>query len=282
MTAFVEQALTEPNRREDKAEKPRSERTARGLGPASGAMARPTSDARPAVARDLTEQRSREARLFHVRRMAALGELTSSICHDFNNILTTIVGNLGEVVRDAGLGDEARDMVEDALAAAVEGAGLTRRFGAREAVARPRAVEVGECMTELARTLRRITRHRVAFVVEVADEAVATVDRGQLESAVIELCFNAQNALPEGGTIRVVVDRVGARARVRVEDDGVGMDEETLRRAPELFFTTRGATGATGLGLAMVDDFATRHGGELVLASAAGQGTCATIWLPIA
>ncbi len=229
---------------------------------------------------DSREQREREARLYHAQRMAALGELTSGICHDFNNLLTAIIGNLSEVVRSSAVSGDVREMLEDALSAAVDGANMTRRLGSREGGGRSRPVDFAESVGELGRMLKRVLKREVRLEMALGEDVAAVVDRTQLDSAVTNLVLNAQHALPHGGQVKLTVDRVGPRARIIVEDNGIGMDAETARRATEPFFTTRGDSGGTGLGLAMVQDFVTKFGGQLEIESTLGRGTSVSLYFP--
>ncbi|MCC6623938.1 MAG: PAS domain-containing protein [Deltaproteobacteria bacterium] len=232
---------------------------------------------------DLGEQRAREHRLFHAQRLVALGELTSGICHDFNNLLTTVIGNLSDVVHGGGLPADAREAIEDALTAAVDGANLTRRLGAKPSTGKPRAVDLGETLGDFGRILRRVIRREIKLELDLEEDVSAVVDRSQLEGAVMNLVLNAQNAMAQGGTLALGVRRDGDRALVVVSDDGAGMDAETVARATEPFFTTRGDSGGTGLGLAMVADFVHRFRGHLRLDSEPGRGTTVTLdfpWVP--
>ncbi|MFO0751578.1 MAG: ATP-binding protein [Myxococcota bacterium] len=289
MTAFHEPAPADMVWWESPIEKPvRAEAPPRPRTDVPPPLVRRTQPPAPAPAppaevwstRDLSEQRARESRLYHAQRMASLGELASGICHDFNNLLTTIIGNLSEVVRVHELDGDAREMVEDALSAAIDGANLTRRLGIREPTGRPRPVDLAEAVGELGRMLKRVIKRGVRVELSLEDDVSAVVDRAQLESAVMNLVLNAQNAMPEGGLVVMAVERVGPRARIRVSDEGIGMDAETARRATEMFFTTRGEQGGTGIGLAMVKDFVGHHGGQLEIESAPGRGTCVTLWVP--
>jgi len=241
---------------------------------------------------DVTGRKAREARLLQAQKMEAVGQLTGGICHDFNNLLTVIVGNLREVAQEE-LTPEVREMAEDALSAAVDGVNLTRRLLAvtRERPLSPRPVDLRRTIDDFARLVRRMLREGVTLEVEAANETVAAVlDRGTLESAILNLVLNAQHALEGPGTVRVVADRVtrvpedgGARrpwARIRVIDHGVGMSEETRQRSVEPFFTTREGGGGSGLGLSMVYSFVQQSGGLMEVDSAPGEGTSVALLFP--
>lgn len=241
--------------------------------------------------RDTADIRTREASRARAQKMEAVGLLTGGICHDFNNLLTVISGNLRLLHDVVAEGD--RELVEDALSAATDGVHLTRRLVAvsRDRPLRPRAVDLRRTMSDFARLLRRTLPPEVELELELGEGLVAAVvDRTELESAVLNLALNAHHAMPDGGALRIAVDVAevgddgvlapGRYARVEVSDEGYGMDEETARRSIEPFFTTRAGAGGSGLGLSAVYAFAQQSGGTLDLESAPGVGTTATLWLP--
>lgn len=243
---------------------------------------------------DVTDRRAREASVLQAQKMEAVGQLTGGICHDFNNLLTVIVGNLREIAQEPAIPADLKEMAEDALSAAVDGVNLTRRLlaVAKERKLAPRAVELRQTLDDFVRLVRRMVKDAVQIEVEHGHGVVAAMlDRTQLESAVLNLVINAQNALPNGGTVRIAVDIVslpsgrdelgpGRYARVRVSDDGVGMTEETRQRAMEPFFTTRANGGGSGLGLSMVYGFVQQSGGAVQIESAVGAGTTVTMLFP--
>lgn len=242
---------------------------------------------------DLSAEREREQRLFQAQKLVSIGQLTGGISHDFSNLLTIVCGNLTELVRVSGLEGESREMAEDALSAALDGMNLTRHLVAvaREQRLRPRAVDLGLSLQELGRLLKRILKRQTVLEVRAIEGVAAVLDRTQLESAVMNLVLNAQNAQHpdrDVGHIVVEVDTVvelrhGRElrlAQVTVADDGLGMDEETVRRATEPFFTTRRDSGGTGLGLAMVQSMAQAFGGTLHIESTLGVGTRVMLRFP--
>ncbi|MBL8785926.1 MAG: hypothetical protein JNJ59_13580, partial [Deltaproteobacteria bacterium] len=242
---------------------------------------------------DLSAEREREQRLFQAQKLVAIGQLTGGISHDFSNLLTIVCGNLTELVRVSCLEGETREMAEDALSAALDGMNLTRHLVAvaREQRLRPRAVDLGLSLQELGRLLRRILKRKTVLEVRAAEGVAAVLDRTQLESAVMNLVLNAQHAQhPDRDVGHIVVEvdtavelrhgREQRLAQVTVADDGLGMDEETVRRATEPFFTTRRDSGGTGLGLAMVQSMAQAFGGTLHIESTLGVGTRVTLRFP--
>lgn len=243
--------------------------------------------------RDATAARARESSLIRAQKMEAVGQLTGGICHDFNNLLTVIVGNLKILTQDELVAPEDRELVEDALSAAYDGINLTRRLLsiARDRQLRPRAVDLRLTLRDFARLVSRVLPPSVRLELDPGNGFVAAVvDRAQLESTILNLAINARHAMPAGGVLRILVDTVdvadgtdvptGRYARVRVVDDGVGMDEATARRAVEPFFTTREGSGGSGLGLSMAYTFARQSGGTLLLDSRPAEGTTVTLLLP--
>ncbi len=256
------------------------------------------------ITRDLTERReaqlaleqAREA-LFQAQKMEAVGQLTGGIAHDFNNLLMAIQASLDLVRRRMPHDPRITPLIENAMQAAQRGASLTQRMLAfarrqdlnRENLDIPTLVRG---MTDLMqRTLGQGVSVETRFPISLP---LVTTDPNQLESALLNLCINARDAMPRGGLITIsgrpetlAADNSlklnpGRYVCLAVTDEGEGMDEETLRRAAEPFFTTKGTGKGTGLGLPMVHGLAEQSGGRLMLHSKPGQGTTAEIWLPLA
>ena len=256
------------------------------------------------VTRDITERQqatraldeAREA-LFQAQKMEAVGQLTGGIAHDFNNLLMAILGSL-ELLRKRLPDDPAISyLVDNAIQGAERGATLTQRMlaFARRQELKLDAVEVPALVTGMVGILERsigpLIRLHTSF--PPALPWVRT-DPAQLEAALLNLTLNARDAMPNGGVI-TIDGRVeeasgepgldlapGRYVRLRVVDSGEGMDEDTLARATEPFFTTKGVGKGTGLGLSMVHGLAQQSGGALRLKSTPGHGAAVEIWLPIA
>lgn len=240
------------------------------------------------------EQRQRaEEQLRQAQKMEIVGQLTGGVAHDFNNLLMAVLGNL-ELLRKHLRGDaKATRLIDRALQGAWRGASLTQRllaFARRQDLkVEPRSlVELVEGMADL---LHRSLGPQVELRTELPDMLPrALVDANQLELAVLNLAINARDAMPNGGTLSVTLDRVRAAiapdrpaadyVRVIVGDTGHGMDQETLRRATEPFFSTKEMGKGTGLGLSMVHGLAVQLNGALRLFSEVGRGTRAELWLP--
>ncbi|MGQ9365419.1 ATP-binding protein [Azospirillum sp. ST 5-10] len=227
------------------------------------------------------------AQLVQMQKMESIGRLTGGIAHDFNNLLMAILTSL-EVVKTRLPAGDARlpKLIDNAMQAAHRGASLTQRMlaFARKQELKPEPVAIPELvfgMTELlTRSLGPQVRIDTRFPVGTPK---ALVDANQLEMAILNLAVNARDAMPDGGTLTIAAEATPEGfVRLVVGDTGVGMDEATLRRATEPFFTTKGAGKGTGLGLSMVHGLAAQSGGRFVLRSAPGAGTTAEILLPVA
>jgi PAS domain S-box-containing protein len=252
------------------------------------------------ITRDITAQREsrmalEEARetLFQAQKMDAIGQLTGGVAHDFNNLLMVIKGSLELLRKRISQDPRAMHLLENAQQGTSRGIALTRRM---LAFARRQELKVGSVdipalvagMADLlTRSLDSTVELELHFPLKLA--AVLT-DPNQLELALLNLVVNARDAMPFGGRIVISAKRAQLKdaplARqyvcLSVTDSGEGMDAETLARAVEPFFTTKGVGKGTGLGLPMVHGVAQQSGGRLVLKSEKGRGTIAEIWLPCA
>jgi two-component system NtrC family sensor kinase len=237
-----------------------------------------------------------EAALAQSQKLEAIGQLTGGVAHDFNNLLMVVLGIL-DLLRKRLASDESMlRLIRNATQAAERGATLTQRMlaFARRQELRPEPVNVSALILDMEAFLRQTLGATVSITINAPPSAGhALVDQNQLELAILNLCVNARDAMPDGGTIEVSVRRVPseeARAAtiageclcITVSDTGHGMSEETLAKAHEPFFTTKGVGKGTGLGLSMVQGLAEQSGGRLIIESRVGEGTSATIWLPLA
>lgn len=246
------------------------------------------------------EQRTREreaalAQVHEMQKLESLGKLTGGVAHDFNNLLMTILGNL-DLVRDRFSDDpQVLRLLDGAIQGAERGATLTQRMlaFARRQELRPEAVNVGELVDSMIDLLRRSVGPTIQITTEFRpDLALTCVDPNQLELALLNLAVNARDAMPDGGYLnitahgeRVTAGRMpglepGDYVLIEVSDTGSGMDEATLRRASEPFFTTKDLGRGTGLGLSMVDGLVVQSGGALRIRSRPNCGTNVELWLP--
>ena len=254
------------------------------------------------VTRDLTEQRetqealrrAREA-LFQSQKMEAVGQLTGGVAHDFNNLLMAVLGSL-ELLRKR-LPDDAHQLrlLDNAILGARRGATLTQRM---LAFARRQEMDVRPLdLAALVDGMGELLERSLGMDAEIEmlfpfDLPQAVADQNQLELALLNLCVNARDAMKKGGRISIGAreEHVGSGhpttlasgdyVCLSVTDSGEGMDANTLARATEPFFTTKGVGKGTGLGLSMVHGMAEQMGGRLLLKSRLGEGTTAEIWLP--
>ncbi|MGH7153612.1 MAG: ATP-binding protein, partial [Acetobacteraceae bacterium] len=237
-----------------------------------------------------------QARAAHAERMQALGQLAGGIAHDFNNVLQAVSGGATLLERRPTEPDSVRRFARIILDAASRGSSITRRLlaFAHRSDLRAEAVDVGPLLDGL----REILEHTLGAGIEVEVEAAPDLpplfaDRSQLETVLVNLAANARDAMPEGGRVLLsaVADTIApdARApglvagpyiRLSVSDAGTGMDDATLARASEPFFTTKRQGKGTGLGLAMARGFAEQSGGALRIESRLGKGTTVMLWLP--
>ncbi len=246
--------------------------------------------------RQLAQQQLEEAReaLFQSQKMDAVGQLTGGVAHDFNNLLMAVMGSL-EMAKKRGIADPAiARLIDNALQGAQRGANLTQRMlaFARRQPLNAKALDVATLVTNMGELLRRSLGPSVELALDFPSGLPhIQADENQLELALLNLAVNARDAMAGGGTIRIGAshetisgDRAlasGSYVRLWVGDDGEGMDEDTLARAAEPFFTTKGVGKGTGLGLAMVHGMAAQSGGRLLIKSQKGIGTTAEIWLPL-
>lgn len=255
------------------------------------------------VTRDITEKmeaqreldEAREA-LFQAQKMEAIGQLTGGVAHDFNNLLMVVLSSL-ELLRKR-LPDDERllSLVYNAERAAQRGASLTQRM---LAFARRQDLDVGPVdLVDLVRGMRDLLQRSLGPTIQIETRfplslpAVRT-DANQLEAALLNLAVNARDAMPKGGPLVIAAKEEELDARnpvnlppgsyvcLSVEDSGEGMNEETLARATDPFFTTKGIGKGTGLGLPMVHGLAEQSGGRLSIASQKDVGTTVSMWLPV-
>ncbi|MDG6094536.1 response regulator [Acetobacter sp. AN02] len=257
------------------------------------------------IHQDMSDLMEMALRLRHVDKMQAVGTLAGGIAHDFNNLLTAILGSL-ELLPDL-LPQEnapAQRLMGNAVSAARKGAQLTRRlldFSRPGDVVRT-PVAIPDLLKQLQGLLNQTvnghgTRSETPVTLMPFPEELpaASTDAGQLELALVNLCLNARDALPQGGEIRISTgfehvaenDREGGLQAgdyvvISVTDGGIGMSPELQSRIFEPFFTTKHLGGGSGLGLPMIYGFVRRNGGDVRVVSAPGEGTSITLWLPAA
>lgn len=246
---------------------------------------------------DVTEERRTQRALAQALKMEAIGQLTGGLAHDFNNMLTVVMGNLQGLVEALGDHPAIPEYVEPALAAAEGGAGLIRRLLAfsRQQPIMPVVVGVNELVLDMARMIRRSLPSTITVSTASRDVNLrALVNPNQLESALLNLALNARDAMPNGGELRIACSLEciegaaaadlelppGCYVQIAVADNGTGMDSATLTRVFEPFFSTKKFGLGSGLGMAMVYGFIKQSGGGVRIRSRQAMGTTVSLLLP--
>ncbi len=243
----------------------------------------------------IAERERSEEQLRHMQKLESIGELTGGVAHDFNNLLTAVLGNL-ELLRKRLPANPAVDrLLDGAIQGAQRGAALTQRllaFARRQSL-EPRPVDLAALVRGMTSLLRRSTGPAVNMEFDLPQGLPAVqIDANQIELALLNLAINGRDAMPDGGKLAIRIHRcttedtsdlaAGTYVCLTVADTGVGMDTDTVKRAIEPFFSTKGIGKGTGLGLSMVHGVAQQLHGALRLLSEPGRGTRAELWLPIA
>jgi PAS domain S-box-containing protein len=250
--------------------------------------------------RDVSQRKLLEEQLRQSQKMEAVGQLTGGLAHDFNNMLTGIMGGLDIVRRriEAGRTDDLQRFIDAAINSADRAAALTHRllaFSRRQSLDN-RAVDVNALIASLEDMLRRTLGEQTRLETVLGEQAgFAWSDANQLESALLNLAINARDAMPDGGVLTISTEMAvieerdagrpddaapGDYVRVRVRDTGAGMPPDVLTKALEPFFTTKEIGQGTGLGLSMIYGFLRQTGGTIAIDSSAGQGTEISLYLP--
>ena len=246
---------------------------------------------------DTAERRVLETRLTHLEKMESIGRLAGGIAHDFNNLLTAILGYAEMLLSNRPAEDPDRSALEEIQKAGQRAASLTQQLLAfsRKQVLVAQEVDLNQTVLGLQSMLTRLIREDIRLTCEVADEpALVTVDRTQIEQAILNLVLNARDALPAGGWIRLDVARLTgadvapppdvpaaeAYVRLRVSDNGVGIPPGALPHLFEPFFTTKEQGKGTGLGLASVHGIVHQSHGWIDVSSEPGEGTSFAMHFP--
>ncbi len=230
---------------------------------------------------DVTEERNIQARLDQMDRIEMLGKLAGDTAHDFGNILTTIRTH-AHLLRRTSTSDNIAS-IENAVE---YGASLTERLlaFARKQPLEPEVIELGALISGMIELVEIGLRKGVTVsVIAPSKPLFVLADPGQLESAVLNLILNANNAMQEDGVISIhLSNKADGTALITVSDTGIGMSHDVRKKAIEPFFTTRAAEGGTGLGLSIVYGFISQSGGSMEIKSREGHGTSIQITLPLA
>jgi PAS domain S-box-containing protein len=252
------------------------------------------------ITRDMTEKRETQLKLeesreqlFRVQKMEALGQLTGGLAHDFNNLLTAILGATDLALRNLGDADKVRRMLDGVRNSAQRGASLTRQL---LAFARAQPLEIKQIdlkpfLEDVTTLVRPSLRTDIALVTEISDQLwPIDADAGALELALLNLAFNARDAMQGGGTLKISARNVvlsgkpeglkGEHVALAICDTGTGMSAEVMERVFEPFFTTKSFGEGTGLGLSQVFGLAKQIGGAVTAESREGEGATFTLYVP--
>jgi signal transduction histidine kinase/ActR/RegA family two-component response regulator len=252
-----------------------------------------------AVLRDISALKTSDELTAQSRRLEAIGRLAGGVAHDFNNLLTVILSATESVIEGCEP-DETRRLAETSLQAAERGAELIRRLlafvrPAPRSAAHAASADAAAAVDAAGRLLQRTLPEPIALEVRgPAGLLYCRADRSELESALLNLCVNARDAMPNGGRLALTaelrtLDRAAAQdlgvkpgdyAAFSVEDAGLGMSAETAARATEPFFSTKGEAGGTGLGLSAANGLAVAAGGALRIRTRLGHGTRVDLLIP--
>jgi CheY-like chemotaxis protein len=243
------------------------------------------------AARELAQEKAA-----HAERLAALGQLAGGIAHDFNNVLQAVGGSASLIERHPADADQVSALARRVADAVERGGAISRRLlaFARQDVLSAETIEAADLFRELGELLAHTIARSIDLRFEVAEPGLSLrADRRQLETVLVNLAANARDAITGSGalTFSAAGEIVGEGAgplglapggyvRIALTDTGSGMDEATLSRAVEPFFTTKPRGKGTGLGLSMAKGFAEQSGGAFTITSAPGRGSTATLWLP--
>lgn len=237
-------------------------------------------------ARAEQEARQLGEQLLHAQRLESLGRLAGGVAHDFNNLLTVIDGNLHLALDELPPGAD-REPLEDAIGASERAAHLTKQllaFGRKQVIERS-VFDAGRRVEDVSRMLQRVLGPRIELRISVLDPNLwVNGDPNQIEQILMNLSANARDAMADGGICHVEVARVQidqtAFVRIRVRDNGIGMDATIREHLFEPFFTTKGPGEGTGLGLATAYGIVQQHGGSIEVESSPGAGSTFDVILP--
>jgi PAS domain S-box-containing protein len=248
------------------------------------------------VVEDITDRRATEEQLRQAQKMEVVGQLTGGVAHDFNNLMTVIMGGLELARADVSDDSPVTHALETALAATRRGASLTQRLLAfsRRQTLRPTAVELGSMLRDMEHLLSTTVGESIQLRFRITDDLwPLAADRPQMENAILNLALNARDAMPDGGILTIEVSNVeleedalvapsgpGDYVLVKITDEGVGMTADVLERAFEPFFTTKDVGKGSGLGLSMVYGFVKQSGGHVQIDSVVGYGTTIRMHMP--
>jgi PAS domain S-box-containing protein len=251
------------------------------------------------IKEDVTERKTLEKQLFLAQKMEAIGTLAGSIAHDFNNILTAMIGYGTLLQRDIGNREKTLEYSGYLLGLADKAAVLTKgllAFSRRQTLS-PKPVDINHIIANVIKLIGRLIGENIRVESDLSPGAlICLADSGQIEQVLMNLSTNARDAMPDGGRLSITTRPVviepgnltpctecapGRYALITVADSGVGMDDQILARIFEPFFTTKEVGQGTGLGLSIIYGIIKQHRGQILVASHPGAGTIFSIYLPL-
>jgi PAS domain S-box-containing protein len=253
------------------------------------------------ITRDMSEKRETQRKLeesreqlFRAQKMEALGQLTGGLAHDFNNLLTAILGATDLAMRNLGDEERLKRMLDGIRNSAQRGAGITKQLlaFARAQQLEIRTLDLKAFLNDVTTLIRPSVRSNIDLIIEMSDHVWnVEADAGALELALLNLAFNARDAMKDGGTLKISASNEllkgkpeglrGEHVALRVADTGEGMSADTVERVFEPFFTTKNYGEGTGLGLSQVFGFTKQIGGAVTVESELGKGSTFTLYLPV-
>jgi len=240
-----------------------------------------------------------EFMLIQSQKMDAIGRLTGGVSHDFNNLLTVIMGNLQFLQKHLTEDEKSITLLNKIMNAAKNGAELNNRLlsFSREQALQTSPTDIREMLLEMAEFLDRILGEEIQLELELMDApCVVMTDRTQLENAILNLCVNARDAMPNGGSLRITAqisrlaesfmghqasDQELDYVELQVIDSGTGIPDSIQKQIFEPFFTTKDKHQGTGLGLSTVYGFLRQSGGNITVSSRLGEGATFHLYLPV-
>ncbi len=230
-----------------------------------------------------SEKLRAEEILHHAQKLEAMGQLTGGVAHDFNNMLNIVIGNLEMIQRRVPNDDPMHRWISNAITGSERAAAVTHKLlaFARKQPLCPLPCSVNDLVGNVTDLVRGNLIGGISLRTDLgAALPLIAVDGGQFENAILNLVFNARDAMPRGGAITITTDRRANSVRVAVSDTGCGMTAEVAERASEPFFTTKPVGHGTGLGLSQVLGFVRQTGGRKEIETQPGKGTTITLWFP--
>jgi PAS domain S-box-containing protein len=249
---------------------------------------------------DITERKHLEAQLLHAQKMESVGQLAGGVAHDFNNILSAIIGHADLLLMKMQPDDPLRGDVDQVLSSSERAARLVQSLLAfsRKQIINPQVIDINEVIQNVGKLLRRLIGSDIELRTRLAKGTVCVMaDAGQLEQVLMNLATNARDAMPDGGVLTIETGRAtelgsgpvaagsaekpGDYALISLSDTGTGMDAKTKEKIFDPFFTTKEVGKGTGLGLSTVYGIIKQHHGDVTVYSEPGLGTTFKIYLPL-